>query len=76
MSKKLESFKKTLRHIEARSHMTREKLNLIDASNEEKIEMSVIYRAKAEGVLEAGAGVLNDKEYDILYDFMSELKIV
>ena len=76
MSKKLESFKTVLNQIEIRSHITRDRLNLRDADTEEKIRCSLMYDAKKDGVIEAAAFLLNEKEYDILYDFASELELV
>ena len=76
MTKNLESFKTTLRHVEAVSHVAREKLNLRGASNEEKVQISLMYLGKELGVIEAAAFILSRKEYNILCDFDSGLKLV
>jgi len=76
MSKNLESFETLLRHIEAASHAAREKLNLRGASDEEKVETSLMYLGKELGVIQGAALILSTKEYNILCDFDSGLKLV
>ena len=76
MSKKLESFKLVLSRIESRSRMSRERLNSIGALDEEKVRVSLMYDAKKDGVIEAAAFILNEKEYDTLYSFAGKSKLV
>ena len=76
MTKKLESFKMVLKQVETLSHVAREKLNLSGASDEQKIKISLMYLGKELGVIQAAAFILSRKEYDILCDFDSGLKLV
>ena len=76
MSKNLDKLKSVLVNIETRSHITRERLNLRDADAEEKIRCSLMYDAKASGVIEAAMYFLSIEEYDILCHFAGKLKLV